>query len=53
MSKEIINLNATFLATGNAVGKKEGEGPLGALFDTVDGQNPCGITEASHRKGNK
>ena len=36
MSKEIINLNASFIATGNAVGKKESEGPLGQLFDIRD-----------------
>ena len=36
MSKEIINLNASFIATGNAVGKKEAEGPLGSLFDIRD-----------------
>ena len=36
MSKEIIELDASFLSVGNAVGKKEGEGPLGGCFDIVD-----------------
>ena len=35
MSK-IIELNASFISTGNAVGKKELEGPLGPLFDIHD-----------------
>lgn len=34
MSQQIIELNASFISTGNAVGKKEFEGPLGTLFDT-------------------
>lgn len=33
MSNGIIKLNASIIATGNAVGKKEYEGPLGSLFD--------------------
>ena len=33
MSKGIIKLNASFISTGNAVGKKEFEGPLGERFD--------------------
>ena len=32
----IIELKASFIATGNAVGKKEAEGPLGGLFDLCD-----------------
>ena len=36
MSKGIINLNASFVSTGNAVGKKEYEGPLGIRFDIHD-----------------
>lgn len=33
MKKEIIKLDAAFLSMGNAVGKKEKEGPLGEYFD--------------------
>ena len=33
MKKEIIKLDASFLSMGNAVGKKEKEGPLGEYFD--------------------
>ena len=36
MSKEIIKLDASFISTGNAVGKKEFEGPLGEKFDMHD-----------------
>ena len=36
MSQGIIELNASFISTGNAVGKKEFEGPLGSLFDIHD-----------------
>lgn len=36
MSKGIIKLNASFISTGNAVGKKEYEGPLGNRFDMHD-----------------
>ncbi len=36
MSKGIIKLNASFVSTGNAVGKKEYEGPLGTRFDIHD-----------------
>ncbi len=36
MAKEIIKLDASFVSYGNAVGKKEYEGPLGALFDIHD-----------------
>lgn len=36
MSKEIIKLDASFISTGNAVGKKEYEGPLGERFDMHD-----------------
>ena len=33
MSEKIIKLDASFISYGNAVGKKEYEGPLGDLFD--------------------
>ena len=33
MAKEIIELKASIISTGNAVGKKEYEGPFGRLFD--------------------
>ena len=33
MSKDIIKLNASFISYGNAVGKKEYDGPLGSRFD--------------------
>lgn len=33
MKREIIKLDASFLCWGNAVGKKEKEGPLGECFD--------------------
>ncbi len=33
MAGDIIKLNASFISYGNAVGKKEYEGPLGAHFD--------------------
>ena len=36
MLNGIIKLNASFISTGNAVGKKEFEGPLGDLFDMHD-----------------
>lgn len=36
MSKGIIRLNASFISTGNAVGRKEYEGPLGKCFDMHD-----------------
>ena len=36
MKKGIIDIDASFIAYGSAVGKKEGEGPLGSRFDTVD-----------------
>ena len=36
MPQEIIKLNASFISTGNAVGKKEYEGPMGSLFDIHD-----------------
>ncbi len=36
MSKEIIKLDASFISYGNAVGKKEYEGPLGDRFDIHD-----------------
>ena len=36
MTKGIIELDASFISTGNAVGKKEFEGPLGRFFDTHD-----------------
>ncbi len=36
MSKEIIKLDASFISYGNAVGKKEFEGPLGDRFDIHD-----------------
>lgn len=36
MAREIIELNASIIATGNAVGKKEFEGPMGSLFDVHD-----------------
>ena len=36
MSQGIIKLNASFISTGNAVGKKEYDGPLGNRFDMHD-----------------
>lgn len=42
MSKGIINLNAAFISTGNAVGKKEYEGPLGKHFDIHDDDDRFG-----------
>lgn len=42
MSNSIIELNSAVIATGNAVGKKEFEGPLGALFDIHDGDDRFG-----------
>lgn len=36
MANGIIRLNASLIATGNAVGKKEFEGPLGERFDMHD-----------------
>ncbi len=43
MSNGIIKLNASFLSTGNAVGKKEFEGPLGSLFDIHDEDDRFGM----------
>ena len=36
MKKGLIELDASLITTGNAVGKKETEGPLGSLFDIRD-----------------
>ncbi|MBQ8409147.1 MAG: stage V sporulation protein AD [Clostridia bacterium] len=36
MAEGIIKLDASFISAGNAVGKKESEGPLGPLFDIRD-----------------
>ena len=36
MPKEIIKLNSSVISSGNAVGKKEAEGPLGEYFDLHD-----------------
>ena len=36
MAEKITELDARLISTGNAVGKKEFEGPLGALFDIHD-----------------
>ena len=36
MENGIIELNASFISMGNAVGKKEFEGPLGEFFDIHD-----------------
>ena len=36
MADEIIKLDSSFISYGNAVGKKEYEGPLGKLFDITD-----------------
>lgn len=36
MSNGIIELNASIISSGNAVGKKEFEGPLGEFFDIHD-----------------
>ena len=33
MSEKLIKLDASFISYGNAVGKKENEGPLGGRFD--------------------
>lgn len=44
MSKGIIKLNASFVSTGNAVGKKEYEGPLGQHFDIHDDDDRFGQT---------
>ena len=43
MAKGIIELDASIISTGNAVGKKEFEGPLGALFDTHDTDDRFGM----------
>ena len=42
MSKEIIKLDSSFISTGNAVGKKEFEGPLGEKFDMHDDDDRFG-----------
>ena len=36
MANGIIDLKASFISMGNAVGKKEFEGPLGEFFDIHD-----------------
>ncbi len=36
MAKGIIELDSSIISSGNAVGKKEYEGPLGSLFDIHD-----------------
>ena len=43
MANGIIELNASFISTGNAVGKKEFEGPLGSLFDIHDTTDRFGM----------
>lgn len=43
MAKGIIELDASIISTGNAVGKKEFEGPLGSLFDTHDTDDRFGM----------
>ena len=40
---ERIDLRARIVATGTAVGKKEGEGPLGSLFDLCDPDDKFGM----------
>jgi stage V sporulation protein AD len=42
MSKDIIELNSSFVSSGNAVGKKESEGPLGMRFDICDSDDRFG-----------
>lgn len=42
MKREIIELDSGIIATGNAVGKKEYEGPLGAHFDIHDDDDRFG-----------
>ena len=42
MARGIIELNSSIIATGNAVGKKEFEGPMGALFDIHDDKDRFG-----------
>jgi len=42
MLKEIIKLDASFIGLGNAVGKKEFEGPLGKRFDIHDDDDRFG-----------
>ena len=42
MSDRIIELNSSFISVGNAVGKKESEGPLGQLFDVCDSDDHFG-----------
>ena len=43
MSNGIIELDASIISTGNAVGKKEFEGPLGSLFDMHDTDDRFGM----------
>lgn len=43
MASGIIKLDAAFIASGNAVGKKEYEGPLGAHFDIHDTDDRFGM----------
>ena len=42
MKQGIIDLAASFVSSGNAVGKKEFEGPLGSLFDIHDDDDRFG-----------
>ena len=42
MVQNIIELNASIICSGNAVGKKEFEGPLGQLFDMHDSDDRFG-----------
>ena len=42
MANGIIELDASFISAGTAVGKKEFEGPLGALFDIHDDDDRFG-----------
>ena len=43
MGSEIIKLDASFIESGNAVGKKEFEGPLGSCFDVHDDDDRFGM----------
>ncbi len=43
MANGIIELDASIISTGNAVGKKEFEGPLGSLFDMHDTDDRFGM----------
>ena len=43
MKNEIIELSSSVIATGNAVGRKEYEGPLGRQFDICDADDRFGM----------